>query len=304
MAKIDPEVLQKLREAKSLSQAQLAERAKVNVQTIWRLENGQQHDTRPSTITKLARALNVEPAVLTGDAPIPAMAPVPQKSSSNIRLRRQADNALHLVAQRYFVQPWQVMELAPLLFCWAAELSLRQRRDRLRKIEHACEAARALEREMRHLPVPNFTYSEEKIVAEAGSIDSHDIFGMCIDENDFLDDSFYPSPDDTENPFAVFLANVVDDLGDVATFEGFSPIDYPIYRVCPDEALQLVDGDKARAEEILDGSAVLSEMPKELYGLFGNSKERAEWVRAQAEGYRKEFVSRSEILERRKEVST
>jgi len=305
MPKINPEVLKKLREVKGLSQEQLAQRAKFDKQTISRLERGKQGNTRPNTIEKLARALNVEGAVLTGHAPIPEIAPAPQKSSFNIRLSRQADNALYLVTERYFVRAWQVMELAPLLFCWAAEMSLRQRRDRIRQVEQACENARNLEREMPYLPVPNFTYSEEKIAAESESIDAHDIFGTCIDQDKFLDGPFYPSEEDTENPFAMFLARQIDDLGDVATFESSSSIDYPIYRVCPEEASRLVYGDKDRAEEILNGSAVLSEMPKKLQdSSIIMAKERAEWVRAQAEEYRKDFVEFTELLNQSKKAST
>jgi transcriptional regulator with XRE-family HTH domain len=289
MAKINKDALRKLREAKGLSQEQLAERAKVNKQTISRLERAEQNKTRAGTIERVARVLSVEPAVLTGDAPVPEVAPPPQMSPSNIELSRQADNALHLVAERYFVRPWQVMELAPLLFCWAAEMSLRRRMERLNDLERACETARTLEGEMRHLPVPNFTYSEEKIAAESESIGSHDIFGGCIDERRFLD-SIGPSDIYVDNPFAVFLNSVVSELGDVASFEGFSPIDYPFYRVCPEEASRLVGGDKELTEAILNGAVLLSEMPKELHGLFADNEKRIAWVRAQAKEYHDRLI--------------
>jgi hypothetical protein len=203
-------------------------------------------------------------------------------SPNRIELSRQAENALQLVSERYFVKTWQILELAPLLFCWAAEMSLRQRRERLGELERACERARSLESEMWHLPVPNFTYSEEKIAAEADSIASNDIFGMCIDDVVFMP----PEDPSHGNPFAVFLGKVVDDLGDVATFEEFSPIDYPIYHVCPQEASRFVGGDEALAREILSGRVILSEMPKELRGLFTKDDDRAAWVRAKAEEYR------------------
>lgn len=58
--------LRRLREAKALSQKDLAEKSKVNPSTIYRAEHG---DTklRPSTIRKLAGALGVNPDRLTSE---------------------------------------------------------------------------------------------------------------------------------------------------------------------------------------------------------------------------------------------
>jgi hypothetical protein len=44
-------------------------------------------------------------------------------------------------------------------------------RERLKKLEEVLKSARALEHELPHLPAPNFTYSEENIVAEDESIE-------------------------------------------------------------------------------------------------------------------------------------
>jgi hypothetical protein len=181
------------------------------------------------------------------------------------------------------------MELAPLLFCWAAEMSLRERRNRLSKLEEACNTARAIESEMPHLPPPNLMYSEEKIAAESRSINSHDIFGMCFGDDDFSDYNGYSSgDDDTDNPFAMFLAKQIEEIADVASFEGFSPVDYPVFQVCHNEALEMVGRDETLAERILSGVVDLYEMPKDLQGNFGKTEDRAAWVRAQAE----EFIKR------------
>jgi transcriptional regulator with XRE-family HTH domain len=300
MAKIEKQNLRKLRETKGLSQEQLAEMAGVNKQTISRLERGEQEKTRPRTIARLTRALGVDHAVLTGDAPIPDLAPPPAMSPTSIEMSTRTDNALWLVAQRYFVRRWQIVELAPLLFCWAAEMSLRQRRQRLSDLERACETTRSLEREMKHLPAPNLVYSEEKIAAESGSINSHDIFGMGFDDDVFSDGMPQTSGDDVDNPFARFLTSVLDDLGDVVTFGGFSPIDYPDYRVCPEEALRFASGDEQLAESILDGSVVLSAMPKEFrdLGLYNKKEERIAWMRAHVEEQRKALLD-SFLVERR-----
>ena len=62
--------LRELRRQRVLSMRELEERSGVSYNTIWRLENGYT-DARPSTIRKLAAALDVEPeelvAVETGD---------------------------------------------------------------------------------------------------------------------------------------------------------------------------------------------------------------------------------------------
>jgi transcriptional regulator with XRE-family HTH domain len=67
MAKIDPTVLRDLRRKKQWSQEELAEKSKINKQTISRLERGKQYSTRSYTIRQLASVLDVEWAVLLGD---------------------------------------------------------------------------------------------------------------------------------------------------------------------------------------------------------------------------------------------
>ncbi len=302
MAKIDPKRLTALRDGNGLSQAALAARSKVDKQTIWRIENGKQGKTRTLTLERLARYFKVECGVLTGELPMAPIAPPPQKSSSKFSLSVQADNFLYLIAERYFIRPWQVMELAPLLFCWAAEMSLRERRERLRKFEDACASARAVENEMPHLPQSDFSYSDAKIVAETESIDAHDIFGTTFGDDDFPDGIFHAPNDDTDNPFATFLSKLVDDISDVAKFEGFSPIDYPIFEVCREEARNMVGGDEGLAERILTGVAVLNELPKELRGIFAKAEDRAAWVRAQEDAFIKRLQTNSVATSKKAKV--
>lgn len=290
MARVNPFILQKLRRRKPWSQDQLAEMARVNKQTISRIERGEQKNTRDNTIKRLAGALGATPTELTQEAVTPeteGSMPARKTRQSGFGVSDVANNFLYLISERYFIKPWQVMEVAPLLFCWAAEMSLRERRNRLSKLEDACEAAQALENEMPHLPPPNFIYSEEKIAAESGSIDSNDIFGGCFSDDAFSDGNIPFNPDDdTDNPFAVFLAKLTRDISEVASFEGFSPIDYPAFQVCREDALKMVGGDETLADRILTGVVDLSAMPRDLRGGFGNTQDRAAWVEAQAEAYR------------------
>ena len=57
------ERLKELREERALSMRELAERAGVRHQTIYRLEHGQ-HNAQPRTVRHLAEALGVEPREL------------------------------------------------------------------------------------------------------------------------------------------------------------------------------------------------------------------------------------------------
>lgn len=56
--------LQQIRETRALSRKDLADKAGVNESTIYRAERGETR-LRPSTIRKLAKALDVEPDELT-----------------------------------------------------------------------------------------------------------------------------------------------------------------------------------------------------------------------------------------------
>jgi hypothetical protein len=67
------------------------------------------------------------------------------------------------VSKRYRIPIWQVVELAPLLFCSAAEASLRRRRKRLAEVGRAREAARNIEDEIDLRPVFVDDETEKKI---------------------------------------------------------------------------------------------------------------------------------------------
>jgi transcriptional regulator with XRE-family HTH domain len=301
MPHILPDVLKRLRLAKGWSLEQLADRTKpkINKQTIHRIEKGPPRNTRDSTLGQLAKALSVPPAVLTGQEQLPESLDDDGgyflMSKLGFRISTQACNAMFLVGDRYNVTHQEIVELAPFLFCWAAEKSLQQRRDHLRQVELACETAQILESEIRHLGATDFTNSEEKIAAEKESIEQRDLFGLSLDE--------YSNPNDwTTNPFAVFLASLTEDIGEGASFEGYSFRDFPDYRICAEDAALFSDGDPELADHILQGHVALNGMPKELHD-FGKYKERAEWARGRVDEFRKDMLSRIG-RSKREEVST
>jgi len=111
------------------------------------------------------------------------------------------------------------------------------------------------------------------------------LFGSLLEEICDAKDDY---DENTENPFTVFLSDLAKQLGDLAEFDEWSAAGSPNYTVCPDEAAKLVGGDEELAREILAGNVALHEMPKKLKKREA-TKERAEWVRLQAEEKRKRF---------------
>lgn len=267
MPKVSSFVLRRLRTKKKLSLERLAEMSKVDRQTLHRLEHDKQSENRAHTIRQIAHALDVEEGILTGDLPFPE----PQAqydvtlSRMNIKISTLARNALYLVADRYDVGQSRIVELAPFLFCWAAEASLRQRRNRLEQADS--------------------NRSEEMFEEELDSISCRDLFGEAV----------------SDNPFEAFLRNLAADIGEDATLDVFSFWDYAEYRICVEDAALVADGDSDLTEEILSGRVALHEMPKELRE-SGMCKERAKWARDKADEYRQNLARRIERALNRKSV--
>lgn len=61
--------VRELREAKGLTQAQLGEKAGIRAATISRIEGGRVSGVEFATLEKLARALDVDPALLIAKTP-------------------------------------------------------------------------------------------------------------------------------------------------------------------------------------------------------------------------------------------
>jgi transcriptional regulator with XRE-family HTH domain len=63
--RIDGEKVRAAREQRFLSQRELADRAELNHNTVWRIETSGLTDVHPRTIRKIAEALSVDPTSLT-----------------------------------------------------------------------------------------------------------------------------------------------------------------------------------------------------------------------------------------------
>jgi transcriptional regulator with XRE-family HTH domain len=283
MAKIVPFVLKRLRKANGLSQEELAQKARIDKQTIFRLEREGGHaKTRPLTIQRVARALNTEPDVLTGEAPVPDTTEHPMSGMARFSFltSNDAHNALFLVSKRYHVPQQAVVELAPFLFCCAAEASLRQRRERLRRAQLSYENAKTAHEAISYLSGPDLSSPNEELEAEKASIDYRDLFGLL------LEDYGSPAGDETQNPFALYLADLANQTDGVAEFDGYSSMDWPEYRVCADEVEHMAGGDSDLAEHVHEGRIPLNDMPRNIRDRI-DPKEQTEWLRAKRDEYLK-----------------
>lgn len=315
MRKINSRVLQEVRETKGLSHATLADASRINVKTIKRIESGKFPRNRDNVIKSLARALGISESELTSPQYSPSkprklqqtnnsanadkseMEPknendelndIFRQSQLNARVSDRARNALSLAAARYKVSLSQIVEIAPLLFCWAAEKSLEQRQQVIDNIKQKNDELASFQQS--HLHPTGFMFhnrSEAIFDSEQKSINLNDIFGKLIDRDGY--ESYLPDDYDEakNNPFSAYLRKLTESLKDATALEGceifeeWDPDDSPNYSVCQSTALSYVANDNEAAECILEGSVPLHKIPKELKEK-NKGEERAKWIREEA----------------------
>ena len=287
---IIPSVVRTLRERQGLSQKELARQANISKDALSRLELGKLPGTAERTQTALSRALNVVPAVLTGDEEIPllpASASEPKwdapRDQWNIRVDSAVRNAFALTALRYRIPVTRIIEAAPYLFVAAAERSLERRRIRLKAVEEALNQADAAAEAFPHLPrtIASDGTAANAIHAEEESIANRDLLAEQISDRLFVLDGpvRYNYDPDEHNPLVVSLQEEAPDPK-LATITHFSRTDV-VSRICPGEAIKLADGNADLAIGILHGWAPLHEMPRELLG-EGAVEGRLAWLRTKA----------------------
>jgi transcriptional regulator with XRE-family HTH domain len=267
------ERLKILRTRRHLSQNDLATKAKVDKQTIYRIEAERQTAIRPGTVKKLAAALGVSPEVLTCQEPLPelgvgrAQPSNDEDYSINVSVDGVIRNAFSLVHMRYRVPIARIVELAPFLFVLAAEASLERRKAKLTELQEAFDQAGSLLSNFPYLPSslcpPGSGASELR--AEARSISTRDIWGDGLPDNIYAgSDTIEPDySESTHNPFAVYLKEVAPLDAGVASIHGFDRSSSE-FNVCHEDALKLADGDADLATSIVDGDVILHKMPREL----------------------------------------
>ncbi len=278
---------------KALARKASSEDHKVSERTIARLRSGKEvGGVRRQTIAAIATALDMKQGELTDELPAPdtnvPKSPVSPESRWNTRLPTAIRNAYSLVATRYRVPAARIVELAPLMFLLMAEQSLTSRKQRLEEMRKAYAARQELAEQARYLPV-NAAYDSELVAiynAEQSSIDRRDLFAEALryDEGDWNRDFYEDYDEDKHNPFAAFLRATAVELDALEASIDVDTVsrDRAEYTLCREHALLLADGDEALADDILDGSIPLHELPSE-YRRGDTKTARLEWFRQKAD---------------------
>jgi len=262
-------ILKTLRERqKDSSQTALADAAGISKDTLWRIEHGKQSGS--TVLDLLAKALGVEPEVLTGEKPLPDDKSDPdawletRRHKLSYRVDGAVRNAFSLVSLRYKIPVARIVELAPLLFVLAAEESLERRRRKLATLTDALDQADEAAADFHHLSkrVLVSHRPHDDIAAEESSIDAADILGLQLD-GDLMGETLKDDYDyERDNPFVASLREAARDPRK-AEITRFSRDDAD-FRVCRDEALKLAGGNVDLALGFLEGWALLRDMPREL----------------------------------------
>ena len=284
---VAPNVLRQLREGKRLARTGLAKRANLSERQLRRIEDSDAPtvSVRDNTLMNLAKALEVEPSVLSGESPTPKLTPRPapaERSPIRAMIEPKARLGYTLLKQRYGVNATDLINMAPLFFTLLAEGSLAWRREQLEAAEEAMGRASALGNG--HLACMNAVHhAEQGLSCEQQSIEALDLFGEKI-----ADDAYQWGYDSsTNNPFADYLRKLADDLGkpDVVNVGhgelGFMSLEYPDYDLCGAE-LDAITNRSSQARWVLEvGHARLDQIPADLRG-EDSTEERAEWIERHA----------------------
>jgi transcriptional regulator with XRE-family HTH domain len=293
MHQIKPDVLRKLREAQKMTLERLKDESGVPIGTINKIEKGKRSKVQHHTIQRLAHALKVNVEVLEGSSSADDSSLKKlnlsslNKSELSVIIDDRCRNALQLVAWRYKISSEEILNLAPFLFFWAAEKSLKSRNEALDQIEDKFREINSI----RNSTLPHINVrigqnmvSEEIISLETKSIEKRDLFGQIVEEeSDDFAISIREDYDESEhNPFTGFLKAMANELPGRAEFEWMYSSGSPHYEICRDVALKLVGGDEEGAEALLSGRAPLHLLPKNLFSK-DKAQERAEWAKAEAQ---------------------
>ena len=297
--KIDPDRLRSLRQRKGLSRLQLEKQSRINKRTIQRLENESQRcqKSQEYTVNSLAKALGVEPGVLTGELPLPESGKAPASDSERVQIGAQivpkVRLAYDLIKRRYGVSAAGVISMAPLFFALLAEGSLAWRREKLKEVEETKSRLEQIDGFWRGGLVSGSVVMDEGIAKEEDSIAKADLFGEHLFSDTYIlaDDFFDPS---TDNPFASYLHKLkaeLDTTGVVNVDSGDlmfgSPLKFPDYDICRDELDGIANGSHFAKIALEAGDVRLSEIPEELMAEDA-SEERAKWIEDKLSDTRKD----------------
>ena len=299
--KIDPDRLSSLRKKNRLTRLELGKQSGINKRTIQRLESESESQrgqkSQEHTVNSLAKALGVEPGVLTGELPFPESGKAPASDSERVQIGAQISPkvrlAYDLIKRRYDVSATEIINMAPLFFALLAEGSLAWRREKLKEVEETKSRLEQIDGFWRGGTlgwIAEGTLHDEGIKAENDSIKKADLFGEHLLSYDtyaehFNNYFFYPS---TDNPFASYLRklkaklDITDDdkvkVGEEKDGDLVfgSPLKFPDYDICCDELDGIANGSSSAKVVLEAGHVRLSEIPEELMAEDA-VEERTKW---------------------------
>lgn len=280
-AVIDPDALKAARKRRGMTQQQLAKKLECTKDTVSRWERGKHSRVWSHLRERFPKALGVSFEELT--RPPERKTEEPDRVEMRLTVNRATRNALRLVALRYGVRSADIVNLAPLLFLFVAELSLLERKRWLEDAEEAQEAfwkmGQESDEKLHKTPLGKIINNswldwnddipsvEDVLAAERRSINVRDLFGENYQQllGDYEDVSEQVAE---KNPFSNFIERIAESFPEYAieSVDGWAG-DFPRrYRIAGDTLREHTgisrdsgDDEKFLLHYLQDGSIDLDE---------------------------------------------
>lgn len=276
--------IERLREERGFpSRDSLAKAADVDRSNLYKIMRKNQKPNE-GTLLSLARELGVTVQELWGKTSRPTVEqidevnhPGRQSVPPKIQIDNGALNALVMTGLRYNVSYQAIIDAAPLLFCLAAEASLKRRRERIGGVLKSIEAVENASSDFPHVPRSGFHQWYEAVDVESTSIRKHDVFAREVDKAEIHqhgDDRYDTGKD---NPLLRYLADWATELNAGIKVTSWESWGFPKYEVCRAEMLEYVGGNVEAAEYLLEGNPPMNELIKKIGGA-ATPEARAEYA--------------------------
>lgn len=275
--------LRELRERAGLSRPKLAQRSKVSLRQIARIENSptNSYTVRSTTIERLAGALGITPGVLEGTSPMP------EETGSARKLPRNPHSLQYdLVRRRYGITQAELFRAAPLMFVLLAERSFLWRRSIAEKISDANVQLGDLGSRNRGFMVGSFCI-DQAVADELCSIEKGDLRGTDTYSSEGMDEVGYDHGEG--HAFQRYLQHLVKEIDksgiiDCRDSEGSSSlIDARDFDLLNDDLNAITgegrDGDQTAANArfaLWLGDVRIGDIPDELWQ--AGTAVRARWI--------------------------
>jgi transcriptional regulator with XRE-family HTH domain len=288
---INPAAVKSLREKKRISQEKLVRLVKTRTgmtlekRQLQRIES-KAHlpgmiNVREKTLNALAHALGVVPNVLQAD---PEGMPHVQSEAGErldltVRLRASTVTKLDLIRSAYKVEIEEIVDLAPLLFAYHAEVSLRERRHRLEADLKLRESLIRAFPKLKDLVDDERQDVSLEFESEGDSLSRDDVFGWWVN----------PEDEREAYPFTRYLQGLSESFGDpsklrvvdqAAGLDGAGSVSrIPDYSVCNEHFDWLTGGDPELKQAIWDRRLLIDSIPWDL--MLQTPEPRVAWMRHQ-----------------------